>query len=335
MLTSHITADIKVLLYDCEKRWKNGYIRSNIEYERNAVKNNVNVLAYINKKINTSIIYESRTQQPNVSETDSFSDLDDINLTLRQNRYKGYIASPVEDSVEAVPVSFVGDIMAFYRTSRKLLTATKIINEDGDSTEEIIPDNLQVGDFIIERETQRNLIRDIADKILNNSNCSELRKISSMWKDALKIAINFTGEDDLFMKLQAAGCKRGKPAFRNWLYSDTHISPQSKDDIVYIAKATDDAVLMEIVDKVFDAGRQVKNAHITAGHYLADKLRSNLSSSLTLMESIDGFNVWEPIDMDIEDIGNIKILKVIDVGDKVMVDIANTNRLIDTNRVTA
>jgi len=335
MLTSYITADIKVLLYDCEKRWKNGYVRSNIEYERNTVKNNANVLSYINMKIKTPIIYESKAQQPIVSEPDSFSDLDDIEISLRQSRYKGYIASLLEDSVEAVPVSFVGDIMAFYRTSRKLLSVTAIINEDGDSPEEIIPDNLQVGDFIIERETQRNLIRDIADKILNNSDCSGLRKISGMWKDALKIAINFTGEDDLFKKLQAVGCKRGKPAFRNWLYSDSHISPQSKDDIVYIAKATDDAVLLEIVDKVFDAGRQVKSAHISAGHYLADKLRSNLSSSLTLMESIDGFNVWKPIDMDIEDIGNIKILKVIDIGEKVMVDTANTNRLIDTNRVTA
>ena len=44
---------------------------------------------------------------------------------------------------------------------------------------------------------------------------------------------------------------------------------------------------------------------------------------------IDPFNFWEPIEMEIEGIGTIKVLKVIDVGNAVMVDVADTNRLID------
>jgi len=334
ILNTHVTADITILLYDCEKRWKNGYVRSTVEFTRNVTKNNAGVLSHIDRNIQPLATMEPSTQYTATPRTEGFIDLDDIDLTLRQHRYRDFVTSTIENSVDAVPVSFVGDLMAFYKTSRKLLTATKLINEDGDNTEEINPSSLQVGDFVIERGAQRDLIKDVADVILMNSGNSDMRKAAGMWKEALRIAVAFSSEEEVYKKLQAAGCTRSRAALRVWLYSESNITPQSKDDIKFIAIATEDAVLLETVDKVYNAGRLVKNAHISAGHYLAEKLRFNLSSSLTLMESIDGFNVWEPIDVYIEDIGNIKILKVIDVGDRVTVDAINTNRLIDTNRVT-
>jgi hypothetical protein len=111
------------------------------------------------------------------------------------------------------------------------------------------------------------------------------------------------------------------------------ITPLSKDDIVYIAKAMDDSVLLEMVDQVFDAGKIIKSAHIQAGHYLADKLRSNIADELSAKGSINGFNVWQPIEIEIENVGVVKLLKVIDVGSEVLVDAASTNKLINTNRV--
>ena len=41
------------------------------------------------------------------------------------------------------------------------------------------------------------------------------------------------------------------------------------------------------------------------------------------------FNIWEPIEMQVEGIGTVRILKIIDIGAPVTVDIADTNRLID------
>ena len=46
-------------------------------------------------------------------------------------------------------------------------------------------------------------------------------------------------------------------------------------------------------------------------------------------EDIDPFNFWEPIDMDIEGIGNVKVLKIIDIGGELQVDSTDTNRLIE------
>ena len=44
---------------------------------------------------------------------------------------------------------------------------------------------------------------------------------------------------------------------------------------------------------------------------------------------IDPFNIWEPIEMQIDGVGTVRILKIIDIGTPVVVDIADTNRLIE------
>ena len=44
--------------------------------------------------------------------------------------------------------------------------------------------------------------------------------------------------------------------------------------------------------------------------------------------NIDAFNVWDPITLQLEEIGQVRILKVIDVSKKITIDIGNTNRLL-------
>ena len=44
---------------------------------------------------------------------------------------------------------------------------------------------------------------------------------------------------------------------------------------------------------------------------------------------IDPFNFWEPIEINVEGIGTVKILKIIDIGSMVQVDSSDTNRLIE------
>lgn len=215
------------------------------------------------------------------------------------------------------------------------MIATKLINEDYENIEEVKPSELDVGDFVIEREVQRDLIRDIADIILKNSGYLNVRTTARKWKEALEVEFTFSGENVIFERLKANGCNRCRATVRKWLFDNGIIMPQSKEDLIAIAISTDDPVLLEMVDGVFEAGKIIKSAHIQAGHFLAEKLKSNLATALAAFGNIDGFNVWQPIELDIEDIGRIKILKVIDVGKSVFVDAVNTNRLINTNRIVA
>ena len=62
------------------------------------------------------------------------------------------------------------------------------------------------------------------------------------------------------------------------------------------------------------------------------KFNNALSFSSKLIKEygdIDPFNIWDPIEMQVDDVGLVRILKIIDIGTPVIVDIADTNRLID------
>ena len=81
--------------------------------------------------------------------------------------------------------------------------------------------------------------------------------------------------------------------------------------------------------QIYDAAQTVRSAHIQAGKVLSMHLKSRIVESLKECEDIDPFNIWEPIEMQVEGIGTVRILKIIDIGAPVTVDIADTNRLID------
>lgn len=333
LLNANVTSHINVLLYEIEKRWKDGYVKYSNELEKryNALNSKIKL------KIDGNVAIDEHEHEKTLG-VDNLeleeSELESIELTLSNNKYRKYITNTTKADVIAFPVSFVGDLIAFYRSSHRLLTATKLIYNDFDQIEEIKPDAVQIGDFIIEPETQHDLIKEMADVILNNSGYTDLRKTARKWKEALEVESIFSDEETITEKLQEAGCGRSKITISYWLNSDDMISPKSKEDITYIAKATDDFVLLEMVDIVFEAGRIVKNAHVQAGHYLAEKLKSNLLKALIDLGGTDGFNIWEPIEIEIENVGMVKILKVIDVGRAIYIESTSTNRLIDTNRTS-
>jgi hypothetical protein len=41
--------------------------------------------------------------------------------------------------------------------------------------------------------------------------------------------------------------------------------------------------------------------------------------------------MWDPIDIQLDELGKVKILKVMDIGDIIPVDIIHTNRLLNEN----
>jgi hypothetical protein len=84
-----------------------------------------------------------------------------------------------------------------------------------------------------------------------------------------------------------------------------------------------------MLDQVADAAQVVWTAHQRAGMELSQKLKSRIVEALKDYGDIDPFNIWEPIEMMVDGIGTVRILKIIDIGAPVIVDITDTNRLID------
>ncbi len=115
---------------------------------------------------------------------------------------------------------------------------------------------------------------------------------------------------------------------KNWLNNEDLIQPGDKDDLLCIAEATGDMVLKEKLEEIYKAGKEVRRAHVNAGRILSQRLRIKISEHIRELNDIDAFNVWDPITLQLEDIGQVRILKVIDVSNRITIDIGNTNRLL-------
>jgi hypothetical protein len=256
-----------VLLYDYEKHWKN--------YDTtrwNAALNSSRNCQTIEKSFTTDTVHVSTSRfipvQPVPEDTPMTDEFAEIEVVLRENKYRRYVANggqkAASETTEAIPVNYVGGYLAFYRTGHKVISATKIIMNDADKIDSVLPDQLKMGDFVVVRETARDLISEMADIILARSGKSELREMAGKWKEALKIETLFYSTEEIYHHLQDVGCAKGYQAVRGWIHDDDVIAPQNKQDLEHIAAATASSVLKELLDQVYDAAQTVRSAHVQA-----------------------------------------------------------------------
>ena len=331
-LYSFNTQSYIVLLYDYEKRWKN-YDSNRWNTALNSEENRKTIEKSFNSeriKVSTSRFEPTAQETVDIPEAD---EQEEIETVLRENKYHQYVATggkkAEDETVEAIPVNYVGGYLAFYRTGHKIISASNIIENDADRIETKYPNELRVGDFVVVREVDRDLVKEMADVILERSGMTDKRELAGKWKDALEIETLFYTPEQIYERLQKAGCTRSLATVRSWISDESRIAPQSKDDLKYIAEITENEVLKELLDQVYDAAQIVWTAHQKAGINLTRQLRSRIVEALKNYGDIDPFNIWEPIEMLVDGIGMVRILKIIDIGAPVVVDITDTNRLID------
>ena len=332
ILFSYNTEYYIVLLYDYEKRWKNYTVS-----KWNSSLNNSQNLTTIHKSFTTEDVVISTdnfiSSPVRDEETTSSDEYAEIELTLRENKYRQYTLNEGQRSLcetaEAVPVNYVGGYLAFYKVSHKIIVASNIIEHDEEKIETKLPGELRIGDFVVVRVSDQDLVMEMADVLLEKEGRKEQRALASLWKESLAKASVFHSHDEIYKKLCAAGSTRGYQAVRAWLTDKDMIAPQSRLDLEHIAKATDCGVLKEMLDHVYKAAQLVKAKHIQAGKELSILLKKKVVAALKENGDVDPFNIWAPIEMHVEGVGPIRILKVIDIGAPVIVDAANTNHLIE------
>lgn len=331
ILYSFNTKQYYVLLYDYEGRWQKYAVGKWSNSLRLSDNKDIIKKAFSSKDfIISSSRYQETEQEPVVIPESGEDEQEDIDLVLRENTFRRYTnGSTSIDTVEAIPVSYVGGYVAFYRTGHKLISATSIITYKGDNIKTLLPAELKTGDFVVVRETDKDIIREMADNILEKSGKANLRSLAEKWKEVLEIEMLFSTMEDFYQKMQDVGCTKGFPTVKRWIEDEDIIAPQQKQDLQYIAEVTQSELLIEMIDQIYGAAQEVKTAHSKAGRVLSQQLQKNLAEELKNYGEIDPFNFWEPIEIEIDGIGTIKVLKIIDIGQAVMVDASDTNHLID------
>ena len=331
IIFSYNTSQYIVMLYDYENRWKNYDARKWTKALDNTGNKRIIEKSFSSDLLEVSTIKYEKTS-PAAETEDNSDELGEIELILRENKFRQYVNGGIHSGselVSAIPVSFVGAYLAFYRSGHKVVSVTKIILADSEKIESKLPYELQTGDFIVVREADKDLIKEIADVALSNSGKIEMRELATKWREALEIELLFTTLEDFYEKLKNAGCDKGLPTVRRWIEDEDVISPHSKNDLQLIAEVTQNEMLLELIDKIFDAAQEVRKAHVLAGRKLSDQLKQTLAAELKKYGEIDPFNFWEPINIEIDGIGNVKVLKIIDIGSEIEISSADTNRLIE------
>lgn len=330
IIFSYNTPQYIVLIYDYEQRWKNAHLKS-----WNRVLQRGNNTKFLEKTIDSAILDISRFKEARpviVPDHETQDELNEIEVVLRENKYRKYLTNGgnknLEDVIEAIPVNFVGGCFAFYKTSHKLVSITEIILEEKNEIRTVLPLELKIGDFIVVRESQRDLVREFADIILANSGKSNLRVFATKWKEALELESIFSSFDEIYLRLKKVGCTKNQFTIKQWIKNEDIISPQNIEDLRYIAEATQDNILLEQFESIYHAGKEVKRAHVQAGKTLSDMLKKKVAQQIQQLGEIDPYNIWEPIVLTLDDIGTVKILKVTDIGSPMLVDATNVNCLI-------
>lgn len=329
VIYSYGTSDYIVLTYPCEDKWRKAHAR----VWTRALSDNQNhriVKNSFSKKTKDGISEERFIVSEHKHSEEIFDELSDIENLMQLNTYRQYGVTSDNSNqvVDAFPVSFVGGYLAFYKTGHKVVTVTDIITSGKENAVAKTPDELSIGDFVVVRESQRDIIKEIADKILEKNGMGEIRSVALRWKEALSVETMFLTTDEIYHNLQLNGCERGYQTIKNWIEDEEQFSLSSKEDLMCIAKTLSDAILEESIDDVFEAGNTVKRAHVKAGQYLSQKLRLQIAEKITEFGDIDAFNIWDPMVLDLEDIGKVIILKIIDIDKPIKIDSNNTNRLL-------
>ena len=323
------TQDYIVLTYECEEKWRKAHTKIWGRVLANSSNSRI-VTNSFSQKARENIAHNASVDEVPLSHEETFDELTDIENLIQLNTYRRYGVSINGENqvVEAYPVNFVGGYLAFYRTGHKIITVTDVIIDGKDNVCLKTPDQLRNGDFVVVRETQRDIIRDIADRILENSGKPRAREIALRWREALSVETMFSTLDEIYYNLQKHGCTRGYQTVKNWVEDEDQFSLSSKEDLICIAKALNDEMLLETIDDVYMAGVDVKRAHVKAGQYLSQRLRVQVAGKISEFGDIDVFNIWDPIELQLEDIGKVIILKIIDINRPIEIDSGNTNRLL-------
>jgi hypothetical protein len=272
------------------------------------------------KRKDAEYISDTAMVEDNNVEAEIDFDVDITNVALERK----YISFQENSSsnisyTDAIPFTLSGDYVIFFTKNKKVFDTTDLILGRGDNVITKEANSVKVGDFIALRESDRDIIRASVDYKLRQNGMYDLRDIASLWSKPLFDYCERYGLDQLHEVLKLHGSKVTKITLRNWVYDEDMIGPRNIDDLEVINKFTGGKL---DVTKIHDAISRLRVMHQNQGRYLSKQLSGKLKELLresTFNSRIDRVNI--------EEIGDVRILRINGVGSIMPIAYSNLNRL--------
>ncbi len=321
-----------ILLFKHEAGWKNQSFRHwDKDWSNYGLNDTVkNLFSFGGKKVSIEK-FVSKNDCPLESDIEP-DEIDDFEANFADFKFNAIIGQAKQGDksgllVNAFPIIFSNDEKGVFTETHKLTSVTGLVLSESKQPKRLVPSQLKTGDYVVFRDSDKDLLKEIADNLLERAGYGHLRKFSGRWYEPLQKFYIKHEFSCVTKRLRKAGCNVTTPTIRNWIFEET-IVPENAESILQIGTAFEDKYLIENYENIFIAGKNVQNAHIRAGRILTEKLRIHLPGEIeNLIESVGMDNICgEPFN--IEEVGNIKILKVIKISQSREVDDSLVNKLL-------
>lgn len=313
ILSLFFSPRICLFLYEPERKWFDG---AYIEWKRvsGILSDNVILKKMFNISSNDAIRLINDKTTPHSKADDQENEVEDIFFKLRSYQLSRYISTSQDaDTIKTRYVKFSDNRFAFMAESHMHYVVSELMQRKSASE---IPrrktGELKIGDYILFLDSDRNIIRDIADRWLERENKSHMRDTAALWRQSLMKKYDRLGRDvsRLSVLLSSSGCSRTPTTLRKWLFDDDIIGPQDYErDLRCIAEATGDNALKEKLLEVKIAIGNLRSIHLQAASLVRERCIAKLSSTL------DSKNIsqQDAMILDVEDI-KARILRVEEIG---------------------
>ncbi|MEO1615586.1 MAG: DrmE family protein [Planctomycetota bacterium] len=327
VLSPPIADPLILLLYDVERRWHQQFSehRLTMREERKRLRGRKAIFPAIDgwKKPKDKV----EMVEPEEAEIDNIEDVsNDIDGGFRKRIYDRVGAGHSDADTKARLLLFAGGIYGLFTDNYKLNVVTHLFDAAFDSDDDkatvrlCSAKDVTVGDKIVFRPKSRDLIREVADELIEDGQ----REASGLWRVALRnyMSEHSVSDEAMGAKLRAAGCKSQAQAIGNWIHDDDMIAPRGSSDIQIIAEVTGDDQLSSRIDDVVAAIKIVRSAHQQkAPRVIAKRIRAR-AAEVVRQEQAD-----EPI---VHLDGDLVLVRVAETASKpIPVKYTAANRLIE------
>ncbi|RAL26171.1 DrmE family protein [Thermoflavimicrobium daqui] len=302
---TYFGSNYTVLLYSFELDWFNKYIGK--------------------EKVLTQQKYD--LELPNAEDR-----IDQVKKEISDLQIKRYCENKSNrDLVKAKMVRFHNNKCAFFHEGHKLYQVNNLVYRKESQLLNDIPKKtvkeIRLGDYVIFRERDSDIIRELVDQKLKKEGRSYLRDYAALWRKALW-EIYKLAHEDLSMTvrlLEKNGCTRHTVTVKNWLFNDLMIGPRNFDDVEIIAKTSNYQPLIKHMDQVANAVDELTKIHRSVAHELQHEMLRKLTDKVPK----DNLQSYDDSFM-LDGLGRIYLLRVEYISEEwVKVDAKNINKLIN------
>jgi len=329
LFSSFLFSNLTVLFYRFENRYFNSLQnrnKKNCEQVRSTIdQNGKRTVAQVSQSHAFSHIFGSESQNDN--DTDITFDIAEFESNLENAQYSRFIVKEnTNECIKAKRLEFEGNKFMYLTETHSLLVLENIdyTSEKGIKISKSRIENLKMGDVIAFLKTEREVLNRIVENQTTQEAFAETIRWINLWKSSLKEYYLRLNKDfnHLVQELRDNHCSREAATIRSWLFDDLKIGPRRDDDIISIALVSNKNELLENINVVRAAIRQMTSWRMQASDFVIEQIKNKLKHSRTKLKIN---NV-----IDFEDLGEVEILEISAINSVYdNVDFRNSNRLIE------